>query len=192
MEAGRRGKKRFRKKPSEAAVSLSQEDIEFLQVARVMLSVKIMCSSSQTILYKCQANTRYSETEIREWFSGFRDVCPAGQLDRENIFDIYAMPRRNAQAAQLVTVITILTNQVILCDSKPTDQQLSCAYNYSGVWLWLSQCALCRNSLTRCSVYLTETETGVSASGSSFSPPTSPPARLSLQAPAMHSNAFNA
>ena len=34
MEAGRRGKKRFRKKPSEAAVSLSQEDIEFLQVAR--------------------------------------------------------------------------------------------------------------------------------------------------------------
>ena len=41
-------------------------------------------------------NTRYSEKEIKEWFSGFIDVCPGGQIDRHSIADIYAMPRRNA------------------------------------------------------------------------------------------------
>ena len=39
-------------------------------------------------------NTRYSEKEIKEWFSGFIDVCPGGQIDRQSIADIYAMPRR--------------------------------------------------------------------------------------------------
>jgi hypothetical protein len=29
--------------------------------------------------------------------SGFMDVCPNGQLDRDSIFDMYAMPRRNAK-----------------------------------------------------------------------------------------------
>ena len=52
---------------------LSREDIEFLK-----------------------RNTRYSEKEIREWFSGFIDVCPSGEIDRQSIADIYAMPKRNA------------------------------------------------------------------------------------------------
>ena len=52
---------------------LSREDIEFLK-----------------------RNTRYSETEIKEWFSGFIDVCPSGEIDRQSIADIYAMPKRNA------------------------------------------------------------------------------------------------
>ena len=29
--------------------------------------------------------------------SGFMDVCPNGHLDRNSIFDMYAMPRRNAK-----------------------------------------------------------------------------------------------
>ena len=29
--------------------------------------------------------------------SGFMDVCPTGNIDRNSIADIYAMPRRNAE-----------------------------------------------------------------------------------------------
>ena len=65
--------KRFKKKPGESVVKLSKDDIDFLK-----------------------RNTRYSEKEIKEWFSGFIDVCPGGQIDRQSIADIYAMPRRNA------------------------------------------------------------------------------------------------
>ena len=44
-----------------------------------------------------QRNTRYNENEIRDWYSGFMDVCPSGQLDRDSIMEMYSMPRRNAQ-----------------------------------------------------------------------------------------------
>ena len=65
--------KRFKKKPGDNSVRLSRDDIEFLK-----------------------RNTRYSEKEIKEWFSGFIDVCPSGEIDRQSIADIYAMPKRNA------------------------------------------------------------------------------------------------
>ena len=73
MTGNRHPGKRFKKKPGESIVKLSKDDIEFLK-----------------------RNTRYSEKEIKEWFSGFIDVCPGGQIDRQSIADIYAMPRRNA------------------------------------------------------------------------------------------------
>ena len=73
MTGHRHPGKRFKKKLGETVVKLSKDDIEFLK-----------------------RNTRYSEKEIKEWFSGFIDVCPGGQIDRHSIADIYAMPRRNA------------------------------------------------------------------------------------------------
>ena len=73
MTGHRHPGKRFKKKPGEFVAKLSKDDVEFLK-----------------------RNTRYSEKEIKEWFSGFIDVCPGGQIDRHSIADIYAMPRRNA------------------------------------------------------------------------------------------------
>jgi len=69
-----RSAKRFRRRRAPTSNTLSSEDIEYL----------------------CR-NTRYTEAEIAEWFSGFIEVCPNGSLDREGIEQLYAMPRRNAK-----------------------------------------------------------------------------------------------
>ena len=96
MTGNRHPGKRFKKKPGETVVKLSKDDIEFLK-----------------------RNTRYSEKEIKEWFSGFIDVCPGGQIDRHSIADIYAMPRRNADKfidqVEISSSLKISNNTLEIC-----------------------------------------------------------------------------
>ena len=81
--------RRFRRKRLEAQQVLTKEDIAYLE-----------------------RNTRYNQDEIKEWFRfvnivirnlrcrvfrGFMDVCSNGNLDKEGMMDMYAMPRREAK-----------------------------------------------------------------------------------------------
>ena len=45
-----------------------------------------------------QVSQIFSRTGLKRCVaSGFMDVCPSGNIDRNSIADIYAMPRRNAE-----------------------------------------------------------------------------------------------
>ena len=63
-------------------------------------------------------NTRYSEKEIKEWFSGFIDVCPSGEIDRQSIADIYAMPKRNAD--KFIDQMFKMFDQVYISNTSKT------------------------------------------------------------------------
>lgn len=54
--------------------------------------------SAEDIEYLKQ-NTRYDESEIRDWYRGFKVDCPDGQLGKDKILDMYSMilPVGNAQ-----------------------------------------------------------------------------------------------
>lgn len=71
---GKGGK--YKKKTGKAKHTLTQEDIEFLK-----------------------KNTRYDEQEIKEWYRGFKQDCPDGQLGKDKILEMYSMilPAGNAK-----------------------------------------------------------------------------------------------
>jgi len=56
--------------------TLTQDDIDFLK-----------------------KNTRYDEQEIKEWYRGFKQDCPDGQLSKDKILEMYSMilPAGNAK-----------------------------------------------------------------------------------------------
>jgi len=72
MGRSERGK-RFKRTKKKVEFELTDEDMKYLK-----------------------ENTRYDEEEIREWFSGFKAVCPTGVLDRNGILEMYDMPMKTA------------------------------------------------------------------------------------------------
>jgi len=73
----RRGKGgKYKKKSKKTSHTLTQDDIEFLK-----------------------KNTRYDEQEIKEWYRGFKQDCPDGQLGKDKILEMYSMilPAGNAK-----------------------------------------------------------------------------------------------
>lgn len=76
-EKAEQGKgKRLKKSKRSKNVKLSAEDIDYLK-----------------------KNTRYDEQEIKEWYRGFKQDCPDGQLSKEKILEMYTMilPAGNAK-----------------------------------------------------------------------------------------------
>lgn len=76
-DGGRRGKGgKWKKRKNKVNHNLSQDDIEYLKL-----------------------NTRYDEQEIKEWYRGFKQDCPDGQLGKDKILEMYSMilPAGNAQ-----------------------------------------------------------------------------------------------
>jgi len=71
-------KKKYKKdgKRRKAKATLSADDIDYLK-----------------------KNTRYDEQEIKEWYRGFKQDCPDGQLSKEKILEMYTMilPAGNAK-----------------------------------------------------------------------------------------------
>ena len=54
---------------------------------------------SEEDLNFCKNNTRYSEEEIRTWYSSFKKDCPSGVLTKDKFIDVYKLffPRGNAE-----------------------------------------------------------------------------------------------
>ncbi|RWS29058.1 neurocalcin-like protein [Leptotrombidium deliense] len=60
---------------------------------------KMGCSSSKSAMVTLSdedltfltRNTRYSEKEIRDWYTGFQKDCPDGRLTKKKFMDIYSM-----------------------------------------------------------------------------------------------------
>ena len=54
---------------------------------------------SEEDLNFCKNNTRYSEDEIRTWYSSFKKDCPSGVLTKDKFIDVYKLffPRGNAE-----------------------------------------------------------------------------------------------
>jgi len=76
-DGSRRGKGgKYKKKSKKTSHTLTQDDIEFLK-----------------------KNTRYDEQEIKEWYRGFKQDCPDGQLGKDKILEMYSMilPAGNAK-----------------------------------------------------------------------------------------------
>merc|ERR1719418_395372 len=71
---GKGGK--YKKKGKKVSHTLTQDDIDFLK-----------------------KNTRYDEQEIKEWYRGFKQDCPDGQLSKDKILEMYSMilPAGNAK-----------------------------------------------------------------------------------------------
>ena len=47
----------------------------------------------------CKKNTRYTEEEIKSWYSSFKKDCPSGVLTKEKFVDVYKLffPRGDAE-----------------------------------------------------------------------------------------------
>ena len=47
----------------------------------------------------CKKNTRYTEEEIKSWYSSFKKDCPSGVLTKEKFIDVYKLffPRGDAE-----------------------------------------------------------------------------------------------
>ena len=47
----------------------------------------------------CKNNTRYTEEEIKSWYSSFKNDCPTGVLTKEKFIDVYKLffPRGDAE-----------------------------------------------------------------------------------------------
>ena len=75
-----------------------------------------------------QVNQTHVQTLIKVKFiifSGFMDVCPSGNIDRQTIADIYAMPRRwsdisgSTSRPLIGLLIIILPSDWLILSSDP-------------------------------------------------------------------------